>query len=798
MSRYTPLTRALTLIIKPVIRLASPWPHSTYSLRRRKFAMFNKAVREHTAPTTASIKASSKAPAKAAAKALFPTITPLNKPAPVSSIQTTGVKRKLDVVQPPSETPLGVLHSNVYFDENDFDDDIDLDEPTGFSINVTQPQSQTRSLPSSRIQPVDPLPLPENPAPSSDNAPSSTLPLPWSSSPPTHFLPPAKKRTLPWNEYGEPPAPARSRNRPEHKSVTRTPDIKKQPSLPWDQTMSAVKEQQKELRKQQKTRVGSEKNAAEFPTRAPKVPSIFLSEEQKRVVDAIVQDGKSIFFTGSAGTGKSVLMREIIRKLREKYKKEPDRIAVTASTGLAACNIEGVTLHSFAGIGLGKESVADLVKKVKRNQKNKTRWLRTKVLIIDEISMVDGDLFDKLEEIARKIRNNGRPFGGIQLVITGDFFQLPPVPDPTKLAKFAFSASTWNTTIQHTILLTQVFRQKDPKFASMLNEIRLGKLSQETIDAFKQLSRPLNFHDALEATELFPTRLEVENANSARMNRLSGETMVYTAVDGGTMQNEAQRSQLLADCVTPILQLKKGAQVMLIKNMDESLVNGSLGKVVAFMDEARFDYYSKSDENFAGDQGYADRSAQTMSKLKSFENKNGTVNPKGLWPVVCFVQPDGTERHLLCQPETWKIELPNGEVRAQRTQVPLILAWALSIHKAQGQTLQRVKVDLGRVFEKGQAYVALSRAVSQAGLQVSRFDPRRVMVHPKVLEFYSNLSSIHNIKTATNTLPYALPNPSTDANANTNQSRDQVKVVKSTHSELDDDFDETVLEGIYA
>jgi ATP-dependent DNA helicase PIF1 len=109
------------------------------------------------------------------------------------------------------------------------------------------------------------------------------------------------------------------------------------------------------------------------------------------------------------------------------------------------------------------------------------------------------------------------------------------------------------------------------------------------------------------------------------------------------------------------------------------------------------------------------------------------------------MQPDGTERHLLCQPEAWKIELPNGEVQAQRQQVPLILAWALSIHKAQGQTLHRVKVDLGRVFEKGQAYVALSRATSQAGLQVLRFEPRKVMVHPKVTEFYSNLVSITQV-----------------------------------------------------
>jgi len=164
----------------------------------------------------------------------------------------------------------------------------------------------------------------------------------------------------------------------------------------------------------------------------------------------------------AVGTGKSVLMREIITNLRKKYAREPDRVAVTASTGLAACNVGGVTLHSFGGIGLGKEAAPELVKKIRRNQKAKNRWMRTKVLIVDEISMVDGDLFDKLEAIARTIRNNGRPFGGIQLVITGDFFQLPPVPDYGKVSKFAFDAATWATSIEHTIGLTQVFRQKDP------------------------------------------------------------------------------------------------------------------------------------------------------------------------------------------------------------------------------------------------------------------------------------------------------------------------------------------------
>jgi ATP-dependent DNA helicase PIF1 len=232
------------------------------------------------------------------------------------------------------------------------------------------------------------------------------------------------------------------------------------------------------------------------------VPTTFLSEEQRGILKAVVEEGKSVFFTGSAGTGKSVLMKQIIAKLRDKYVREPDRVAVTASTGLAACHIEGITLHSFAGAGLAKEPAPELVKKVRRNAKTKSRWQRTKVLIIDEISMVDGDLYDKLEHIARAIRNNGRPFGGIQLVITGDFFQLPPVPEKGKSAKFAFDAATWNTTIEHTILLTHVFRQKDPTFANMLNEIRLGKLTPASIKEFQRLSRPLKYEDEISATEL--------------------------------------------------------------------------------------------------------------------------------------------------------------------------------------------------------------------------------------------------------------------------------------------------------
>jgi ATP-dependent DNA helicase PIF1 len=440
------------------------------------------------------------------------------------------------------------------------------------------------------------------------------------------------------------------------------------------------------------------------------------------------------------GTGKSVLLRELIATLKKKYKRDHDSVAVTASTGLAACNIGGVTLHSFAGIGLGKEPVPDLIRKIKRNNKAKTRWMKTKILIIDEISMVDGELFDKLEAIARAIKNNALPFGGIQLVITGDFFQLPPVPENNRMAKFAFDANTWPTTIDHTIGLTKVFRQRDPEFANMLNELRLGKIEDKTIQTFRSLERDLHFNDGVEATELFSTRQEVDNANALRMRQIHGESQVFTASDKGTAEKQF-RDKLLSSCMAPAkIELKVNSQVMLIKNMDDTLVNGSLGRVVGFMNEKTWDVMN---ENGEYEPDASDEEAKQKIRAKS---RDGAATDTGKrWPLVQFVMPDGTSRQLLVPPESWKVELPNGEVQAERSQVPLILAWALSIHKAQGQTLERVKVNLGRVFEKGQAYVALSRATCKEGLQVKGFDAKRVMCHEKVRQFYDNLKKAEDL-----------------------------------------------------
>jgi ATP-dependent DNA helicase PIF1 len=284
-------------------------------------------------------------------------------------------------------------------------------------------------------------------------------------------------------------------------------------------------------------------------------------------------------------------------------------------------------------------------------------------------------------------------------------------------------------------------------FAGMLNEMREGRLQQSSIQAFRNLSRPLNFEDSLEATELFPTRAEVDNANSTRLNMLQGAVQLFEARDGGAIVDKAQRDKLLQNCMAPeMITLKKGAQVMLIKNVDESLVNGSIGKVIGFMDEQKFDSYTASEDDSARSPGgiIATQSNENLAPDEAAKRKmlQGIITTSRQWPVVRFMIADGTTRDLLCQPEQWKVEQPNGEVQASRQQVPLILAWALSIHKAQGQTLERVKVDLGKVFEKGQAYVALSRATNMAGLQVLRFDPKKVNAHEKVRTFYSNLQRV--------------------------------------------------------
>ncbi|KDQ61420.1 hypothetical protein JAAARDRAFT_54792 [Jaapia argillacea MUCL 33604] len=472
---------------------------------------------------------------------------------------------------------------------------------------------------------------------------------------------------------------------------------------------------------------------------ASKPAPVFLSKEQTHIL-GLVNDGMSLFYTGSAGTGKSVLLREIIKTLKKKFIKIPDAVAITASTGIAACNIGGVTIHSFAGIGLGIESAEDLTMKIRKNKKASARWLRTKVLIIDEVSMVDGDLFDKLARIGSLLRKRPEPFGGIQLVVTGDFFQLPPVTKGNVQVKFAFEATRWNECVQKTFNLTKVFRQTDQTFVDMLNEMRFGRLSANSIARFRALSREVEYDDGLGPTELFPRREDVDRSNTTRLSRLPTQSQTFFASDTGQIEGP-QREKMLANFMAPSqLTLRVDSQVMLIKNVDETLVNGSMGKVVRFVDPATYGTESDMDgevDEIGGGDGKGGK-AGSGGKVEKKPAGSGK-----LLPIVDFVIPGRREtRRVLVTPESWKVELPNGDVQVARSQLPLILAWAMSIHKSQGQTLERVKVDLGKVFEKGQAYVALSRATSLEGLQVLNFDPKKVTVHPKVVEWSKTLETI--------------------------------------------------------
>lgn len=514
--------------------------------------------------------------------------------------------------------------------------------------------------------------------------------------------------------------------------------------------------------------------AVENPSDAPKtVKAMLLSNEQEYILQQAME-GISLFYTGSAGTGKSILLKSIIKSLRRKFR--PGNVAVTASTGLAACNIGGITLHSFSGVGLGAEPVDKLLKKVRVNKKALERWINTKVLIIDEISMVDGEFLNKLNEIAKRIRRNDRPFGGIQLIVCGDFYQLPPVvkndPNrdpslPPKEPFFSFECSAWQENIQLTLILREVFRQKgDQTFIDMLNEMRTGVVSDETLHEFRRLDREVECPAGLTPSELFATRNEVETSNNGRLRKLSGLEQRYDAVDGGSLQPQ-QRQILCNNFLAPTqLLLKVGAQVMCIKNFDDTLVNGSMGKVVDFMYKETYmkareavkleepdtsieekpdvtvnpDYIFNDLELLSAKDPASDARAVNRKRKKQLGTDLENAITKRMYPVVKFMNTDGSSRTVLFEPEQWTIEDDkDNSILVSRTQFPLILAWALSIHKSQGQTLQHVKVDLRNIFEKGQAYVALSRATSRDGLRVVNFSKDKVSSHRKVIAFYKTL-----------------------------------------------------------
>jgi uracil-DNA glycosylase len=457
-----------------------------------------------------------------------------------------------------------------------------------------------------------------------------------------------------------------------------------------------------------------------------------LTNEQLSVINLLLQD-ENVFLTGGGGVGKSYLLSAIYTefpglKHRLSKKKNPElvsklpRIQMCALTGCAALLLghKAKTLHSWAGIGLGKESTAELYVKISRNRKAKKNWLCTDLLIIDEISMMTAELFDKLNELAKKIRSNKKPFGGIQLLLVGDFFQLPPVTkgsDAQGNMKFAFESEAWSSAITSSVELTIIQRQKDEAFQKILKEARSGSLSKESVKILTLRQGREWKENKIRPTLLFPRRAEVDMINDTNLKALQGRKYTYKArlVHDGkapaefSEKDEAfQKALALFDSAASYskeLVLMVGAQVMLIANTNptEGLVNGSRGVVTSFC---------------------------SYSELPIIEFVNGIKKTLGS--------------------HTWPIE---DYEFVSRSQIPLQLAFAVTTHKCQGSTLDSALVDIGSgIFEYGQAYVALSRVRSLEALYVHDFDKTAFRAHPKVKEFYTKLLTKTGIEDVLSTL----------------------------------------------
>ena len=498
--------------------------------------------------------------------------------------------------------------------------------------------------------------------------------------------------------------------------------------------------------------------------------SIELTEEQNEVVQLAVEKGLNLFYTGSAGTGKSVVLKTLIKKMKRKH--GDDAVAICASTGLASCNIGGITIHKFSGFGIGDKNADQLFSFVAKRPQAVKKWKKTKVLIVDEVSMIEGQYLDKFDFVARNVRKNNQPFGGIQVVFTGDFFQLPPVSKNGRQTIYCFESQSWRRAIKKTILLNKVFRQKDNSLIEMLNEIRYGeRISVTSINLIASLDRTIEYGDGLEATELYPTRMEVTHANAKRMQNLSGREMTFTATDlisaeinNKTAERRKLDSSFLAE---PVLKLNEGCQVMLIINLNESLVNGSIGNVLYFLPTVLYlsiktEYRNTEDQLAIKEirmisQCVGLRSATDVPPhIIEYQAKMLNLESKGRFakfiktalrfkqsdavPIVRFKVPNQMDQTEIINEHSFTLD--GGRNKTERQQIPLILCYALSIHKSQGQTIPRLRIDLRRVFEVGQVYVALSRAVSLDALEVKNFDPSKIKCDEKVKKFYMSMKTL--------------------------------------------------------
>jgi ATP-dependent DNA helicase PIF1 len=392
----------------------------------------------------------------------------------------------------------------------------------------------------------------------------------------------------------------------------------------------------------------------------------------------ILKMGHNVFLTGQAGSGKTYLLNRYIEYLKQRNVP----VAITASTGIAATHMDGMTIHSWSGIGINNSMTAKEIDALTRKSRVHERFQKTKVLIIDEISMLHSYRLSLVELVARIMKGTFEPFGGMQVILSGDFFQLPPVSkDTDSSVYFAFKSAAWKAMNIKICYLETQHRQTDKIYSSVLNAIRGNSVNQETLDVLNARYRAHIL--GREITRLYTHNVDVDAINNIELSKLSGEPKRFFMRSRGIAKLvvELKRNCLASENLV----LKKGAAVMFVKNnFEKEYVNGTLGTVVNF------------DES--GDPIVRTKNGKTITAL----------------------------------PEKWKLE-EGDTVIAEISQVPLRLAWAITVHKSQGMSLDAAEVDLSKSFEPGMGYVALSRIRSLGGLRLMGFNETALKVHPEVL-----------------------------------------------------------------
>ncbi|MFZ2886581.1 MAG: PIF1 family DEAD/DEAH box helicase [Minisyncoccia bacterium] len=393
---------------------------------------------------------------------------------------------------------------------------------------------------------------------------------------------------------------------------------------------------------------------------------------------SILKLGVNVFLTGEPGAGKTHTINEYIHWLRERG-VEP---SVTASTGIAATHVGGMTIHSWSGIGI-KKNVTDWdIEMIQSREKTAQRIVHTKILIIDEISMLDAETLNSVDRVLRTLRRRPmmeeQSFGGLQVIFVGDFFQLPPVSRDRDV-QFAFEGEAWKAANPVVCYLSEQHRQEDGAYLDLLNAVRKNEIEDYH---YETLKGRMNLDRKTKATRLHTHNVDADRVNDESLAKVDGNSHVFHMTSRGA---RTLVEALKQNCLSPeTLTLKEGARVMFTRNnFDEGYVNGTLGEVVGFA-----------------------VNGNPIVKTKAGQRIEAT---QGEWSIT-----DGPK------------------ILAQIKQIPLRLAWAITVHKSQGMSLDAAVIDLSQAFEFGQGYVALSRVRSLEGLFLEGFNDRALMLHPTI------------------------------------------------------------------